>query len=223
MRSLYSPRLWAVAAAVLLSSGSQRAFAGPVYTFDNMPQGVSPFSDTVDGITARFGTPAGQGGVMVAPGYFRAPFSGNALFNMGVTPNTSVPVTANFSHALHMVTLDFATLNLGSQPSAITLTAFSGGINGTVVGSVSATGVPQQLRHNPSNITNIEVMFAPQGTLTFSSSQTFDTIEISGGPGVGFAIDNVNVTFPEPGGLTLAAVTLLGLGVRAWRRRGAKA
>jgi hypothetical protein len=222
MRSLFSPGLWVVAAAALLSAASQRASAGPVYTFDNLPQGVSPFSDTLDGITANFGSPAGPNGVMVAPGFFRAPFSGNALFNMGVTPNTSVPVTASFSHALHMVTLDFATLNL-STSDPITLTAYSGGLNGTLVGSVTATGVPQGLRHNPSNIMSIEMLSAPQGILTFSSSQTFDTIELTGGNGVSFAVDNINVTFPEPGGLTLAAVTLFGLGVRAWRRRAAKA
>lgn len=218
MRSLSSPGLWAVVAIALLTFGSQGALAGPTYTFDNMPLGVSPLTDTQDGITATFGSPAGPNGVMIAPGFFRAPFSGNALFNMGVTPNTSVPVTASFSHPLHMVTLDFATLNLLTSGS-LTLTAYSGGLNGTVVGSVTATAVPQRLHHDPSNITNLEMIFDPQGVLSFSSAKTFDTIELTAGNGVGFAIDNVNVTFPEPGGLTLAAVTLAGLGVRAWRRR----
>jgi hypothetical protein len=222
---LISPRnTFAAAVFTLLAIGSTRASAGPVFTFDNPPQ-VAPDTYTDDGLTATFGSPAGVGGFTVAPSQFRAPFSGNALYNNGVTPNTSAPLTASFSRGVYGVSMDFGTLNPGLTPaSKITLTAFSGGLNGALVGTVSATGTRQQVVNSGSGMSpNVEMIFEPQGIISFTSTTPFDAIELSAGPGVNFAIDNITVVIPEPASLTLAGVALAGLSISQWRRRIARA
>jgi hypothetical protein len=228
-----SPRIfWTIAALALLSFHPARALAGPVFTFDDMSQ-VSPLVATEGGLTATFGSPAGPGGAVIAPGFFRAPFSGNALFNNPTSQNTNDPLTVSFNKAVRSVSLDFATIdrltlsgNGEVLNSTFKLEAFSGGLNGTLVGTVTAIGTrPQQIHNEQGGMTpNVLLLLDPQGVINFTSNTPFDTLEFSAGPGVNFAIDNLVVNVPEPTGLALAGVTLAGLGFRAWRRRrtGAK-
>jgi hypothetical protein len=237
MRFSSSRSFRVVAIFGLLLTLSSRASAGPVFTFDD-PTQLSPTVQTEDGLTATFGSPAGPGGILIGPSTFRAPFSGNALFNNGVTSNTTVPITATFSKSVYGVSVDFGTLtSLGTSSSvtpttlgtssSVTLEAFSGGLNGTLVGTVTAKGVGQVVgAKNTGGMTPDFMMLTdPQGVLSFSSNTPFDTIEIFAAPGVTFAIDNlvVNLTVPEPAGLTLAGLTLVALSIRARKRRAAEA
>jgi hypothetical protein len=205
----------------LVAAVAPRATAGPDFTFDN--QGVSPFADSSDGLTASFSTPTGGGWLMVGPGYFKSPFSGNALFDNRVAsnPNGSNPLTVSFSQGVHGVTLDFATMNFGANASTFTLKAYSGGANGTLVGTATAVGVAENLTFGSNGFTPAtSIMFFPQGVIGLTSDTSFDTIVLSAGPAVDFAIDNLLVSVPEPGGMALAGVALLGACVSAWKRRG---
>jgi hypothetical protein len=220
MRFPSSRNLGMVAIFVLFSL-STRATAGPVFTFDDPSQGTS-LVQTEGGLTVTFGSPAGPGGLMIGPGMLPAPFSGNALFNNVTSPNNNVPLTATFSKGVNGVSMDFAILDMTGAANTVTLQAFSGGLNGKLVGTVTATGIQEQVESSPnkSKVTQpfIGLSF-PQGILSFSSSTPFDAIELTAGPGVSFAIDNLLVTVPEPAGLTLAGLALAAWRVRAWKRR----
>jgi hypothetical protein len=222
MRLLSPRRISFLVTCVLVAAVAPRATAGPDFTFDN--QGVSPFTDSSDGLTASFSTPTRGGWLMVAPGYFRSPFSGNALFDNRVAsnPNGSNPLTVSFNQGVHGVSLDFATMNFGANASTFTLKAYSGGANGTLVGTATAVGIGENLTAGPNGrlTPNVSMMFFPQGVIGFTSDTSFDTLVLSAGPAVDFAIDNLLVSVPEPGGMALAGVALLGACVSAWKRRG---
>jgi len=218
---VFSPRIACVAAILAISSS--RALAGPVYTFDN-PSQSSPFAETENGLTATFGSPVGVTGFSISPAAFKAPFSGNALFNNPTSSNAVVPLTASFSKGVFGVSMDFGTIDPPGRASTVTLMAFSGGLNGTLIGTVTATGKRTVIDPPPGQPSPaFEMVLLPQGIISFSSTSAFDTIELSSGPGVTFAIDNLSVVVPEPATFTLAGLSLFGAGLSRWRRRGVRA
>jgi hypothetical protein len=203
---------------MLLAALAAPANAGPDYTFEN--PGISPFSETSDGLTATFTTTAGSGQLLISANTFLAPFAGNALFDKPASQFGSNPLIVSFNKGVHGVNLDFGLYRFfGSND--VTLKAFSGGLNGTLVGTVTATATPSTVPNTFGGFGfGSDALFPlPEGVLSFASDTPFDTIEVVAPSGMTFAIDNLLVSVPEPGGLTLAGVTVLGICVGAWKRR----
>jgi hypothetical protein len=203
-------------AFALLAVGAGRTAAGPtagaVFTFDNFPVGTAtPFSDTQGGVTAQFLPAFGSGFVLVPVSStgFGPPLMGNLLTNGGPMGESHTDLAVIFSKTVFAVSVDFG-LFPSDEPNRneLDLTAYSGvppilGGNGTVVGGASAFAEPTV------------------GTISFHSAP-FDAIIISSGNAPFFWVDNVALdsaaAIPEPAGLTLAALGLGALAVRAWRR-----
>lgn len=112
--------------------------------------------------------------------------SGNVLFDADPTQHT---LDIGFASPINFVSLFFA-LN-GTTLDLLTLEAYSGGLGGTLVGTVQLAGI-------------IPPGFSfPEGTIAFAGPQ-FDTIRLSA-TSQDFAIDNVVVDsdVPEPSTLSL--------------------
>ena len=95
----------------------------------------------------------------------------------------------------------FATADFGAPPSLLTLTAFRAG---AVVGSASAAGAPDP--------------FAPEGVIGFSGA-AFDSISLSDGGALSFAVGTIQVPEPGSAGLLAGALGLLGLAFAGRRSR----
>jgi hypothetical protein len=201
--------LAAVTAFALLALGSGRTAAGPVsaiYTFDNIPQGTqTTFSDTEGGVTATFFGDANTTATVVGNG-FAAPFSGNILMSQG--GHLGIDVT--FSTPINKVSVDIGAVDSNPGYSFVGFAAYSGGVYGTPVGGAGLVFDTKD--------------FQQQGVVTFSSATPFDSLVIQSSPSYYTWIDNVAIgaaAVPEPGGLSLGAVCLGALALRAWRRRQA--
>ena len=197
MSSLATIRLAALAALSLISAHAA------VFDFESVPSGaVTTFTVTEGGITATF--TVSSGAFFVAPGFF-ATLSGQVLLDMDPALHT---LSITFSQPLSGLSLVFA-LNNSLGLGQLTLTAYSGGLSGAVVGSVSASGtVPDGFDY-------------PEGSLTFSGP-TFDAITLQSDQ-QDFAIDNLTVhgvggpEIPEPSTVALVLIGLVGaLARRRW-------
>jgi hypothetical protein len=173
---------------VLTMPGSLRADS--IFNFDSAPiTTTSPFSQTVNGLTATFSSPADPGGFAVSSASFLAsPFSGNVL--VGTNQAGVVPLTIGLSQNVDSVSLDFAT----ETTATFLLTAFE---NGTQVGQATAVGSV------PSGF------LFPQGSLDLNNGELFDSVTLSS-LSPDFAIDNVDfglptgpTPVPEPSSLVL--------------------
>ena len=119
--------------------------------------------------------------------------SGNDLG--AVVGANSVPLDITFSKSLTSLSLDFG-LN-GFATDTFTLTAFSGGLNGTQVGSKTATGAI------PGGI-----FLFPEGSLSFVSTSSFDTVELTS-TAQNIFVDNIEVNAPVPEASTTISLGLL--------------
>lgn len=186
---------------VLLAAFAATAQAGAIFTFDgDAPGTTTQFTDTVNGLSATFSSPADPGGFQIQPSIFQA-LTGNVLGDPGPSLANDIPLTVTFSQELSAITAVFATADFG-PPSPFTLTAFEGN---TLVGSVSATGIV------PAGFT------FPEGEIAFAGP-AFNTVVFSSAA-PDFAIDQVaTAAAPEPSLMGLVGLALITFGAIRPRR-----
>jgi hypothetical protein len=185
---------------------------GTLFDFDNAPlRSPLPIDLTVDGITAHFSA-TGQG-FSIQPadtlGFTPSGFSGSCIYPSSIY---AADLLISFSQTLTDFSILYAVEEYGSDVSAIMQVTAE--MNGTLVGSSTTTASPAGTW--------------PTGTLTYQSSQGFNSVVIhwvsapTGTENWGpvFMADNMNVTaVPEPATLTLLGGSAIGLMGYTWRRR----
>jgi len=108
-----------------------------VITFESFPIGTrTPFSDTEAGFDVNFSSPGGDVFTVGDWGTVCVGVSGHVLINAGLFPEV---LNVTFSRPLASASLSFV-LNTQTDDVFI-LTALSGGISGTSIGSATATAV----------------------------------------------------------------------------------
>ena len=214
--------------ACLASLGGLSAARAQTATFDFNAVSVgtpSPMTLTQNGMTVTFtddlGLPApgkpvyddGQFAVGAAESGYSSRFSGNVLSSLYGYSGAHHPLVMLFQQPIYDVSLDYGTDYSNGATPPVTLFAYEGN---TLVGSQTFT--PQTL------------VFAPEGSLDFSSATAFNSVRLSAAPSANLLVDNVKITdvspnaVPEASPAAVFAVGLLslaGLGVRARRRRAA--
>lgn len=166
-----------------------------VFNFDSDTVGTTTtFTDTSQGLSATFSSPNDPFIFAVQPTFFQT-LSGNIL-GPGLPGANYVPLDITFSRPVTSLSLDFG-LN-GPAGATFSLSAFSGGLGGTPIGSAQAAGaVPAS-------------GFFPEGAISFQSASPFDTVALTS-TAQNLAIDNLQIpAAPEPSSLTAFA---LGLGM----------
>lgn len=139
-------------------------------------------TETHNGISATFSSPAdiNGGGFQIDTSFFTS-MSGNVLHDRGASGQQDLPLNISFNQNLFSMTLDFGT-NDTNAASPLTLTAF---LNGQIVGTTSATGT-------------FESSGYPEGFLSFSSIQPFNSVTLTAAPASDFAVANLDVTSAAP-------------------------
>jgi hypothetical protein len=178
--------------------------AATVYDFDSIADGTSTSFVHPGTPSATFTSPSGP--VFVIGGSFFSGASGNVLFDADAPLNV---LDIGFSSPVNFISMFFA-LN-GAVSDKFTLEAYSGGVGGTLVGSVQSSGIV------PGGIFTF-----PEGTIAFGGPQ-FDTVRLSA-TSQDFAIDNVAVDgeVPEPSTLSLFLTCPALFWLARKRRRGAQ-
>jgi hypothetical protein len=187
---------------LLLAAFALTAHAATILNFDTDAIGTTTqFTDTVNGLSATFSSPADPGGFEIEPSIFQA-LTGNVLGDPGTAFANNIPLTITFNQDLSALGAVFATADFGA-PSPFTLTAFLGS---TQVGTVSATGI-------------VPIGFSfPEGEIAFEGSP-FNSVVFSS-PAPDFAIDDVAVaTAPEPALNAMVGFALICLGAVCTRRK----
>ena len=159
------------------SSKQNEVPSGPiaVFNFDSDAEGLTtPFTNTVQALTATFSSPADPGGFGVGPTFFAPPMSGNVLLDPSTSGASFIPMKISFNKNLDSIYLFFATDGTGT----FYLTAYD---NSKEVGSATATGIV------PSGYS------FPQGVISLSGV-TFNSVVLSSPQTPNFAIDNVGVS-----------------------------
>jgi hypothetical protein len=159
---------------------------------------ATQFSNTQNGTTATFSSPADPDGFEVFPALGFLTLTGNFL-GPGANSPAQTPLTIAFSANVSSISLDFG-LN---DPGSLTLMAYEGA---TLVGTVSVAGVV------PPGFSQ------PEGLISFEGA-TFDSVILNTPSANLFAIDNVDVAtaaVSEPSTLFLMCI---GVVVLAFLRR----
>ena len=155
-------------------------------------EGSYPFTDTNAGITASF-TLGSVTLLRLSTTNWLS--SGNILCDCHIGISE---LDITFSENLSSVSLLFETLS--NFPVTFTMSAFTGGINGTPIGTINALGTASGTRSDLWS-----------GPISFSGAP-FDSIKLTSAAG-DWAIDQVNVVgiadAPEPATLVLAGLTLI--------------
>jgi hypothetical protein len=235
--SLTQKLLWGIVAAlitvVLTSAPNANAATTPITAIFNFDAGTpalnarqpTPFNQTVNGVTASFGSPTdfpsnpafsvqnlaslATSSVVINSTYF----SGLFLWPSTVSRDT---LFINFSQSITNITLNFKTAELhdpgpGGTGSPIRLTAYANSTSNQVGSPVTVYG----------NETLFDTY--PEGVLAFNSTQPFNIVKvdlpfITQGAS-GFIIDNVTVTtstdvipeFPVSPVTAIAVLATLGV------------
>ncbi len=194
--------LWILAAALLTGSAAQ---ATTLFDFEaDTPGTATQFTDTVNGLSATFFSPADPGGFAIQPTIF-ATLTGNVLGDPGPSFQQNLALTVDFSSMLSAITLVFATADFGT-PSPFRLDAYNGA---NLVGTASSAGIV------PAGL------IFPEGEIAFSGGNFNSVVFSSDAPT--FAIDNVLVATaaqaPEPGTGAMLLSACACLAVSAIRRR----
>jgi hypothetical protein len=182
-----------VISTVLMMSGVGSLTAG-VIDFESVPLGAStPFEVRGGAVTAYFSS-RDESGFSISPS-FTTTLTGNILMDDDA-PSHDLDIL--FSSPLTSISLLFA-LNDPTTTSTLKLTAFSGGVGGVLIGSISAHG----------SLIDPFAIF-PEGTISFQG-RSFDTVSISS-TAPDFAIDSLSLQpVPEPSFIILTAVVLISL------------
>lgn len=174
------------------------------FNFDSDVLGTpTPFTDTNNGLSATFSSPADPGAFNIASSFFVS-LTGNVLLDPG-NGTSNIPLIVDFSSDVSSASLLFATD--GSLPTPFVLDAYE---HGVFVGEVSALGtIPNG-------------GFFPEGSITFNTG-TFNSIVLTSPDTPYFAIDDLVVngtTTPEPSSLLLLSSGFLAAGSRLRRMFG---
>jgi len=168
-------------------------YAGSVF-LNVVPQGTSTtFSETNNGITATFSSSADPGGFTITGGFIGS--DPEALFDPGPAGASDIALDIGFDTSLDSFSTDF----ILDGPGDFDLSAYSGGLSGTLVGTASESS-------------GSSISFAGGG---------FDTVVLTSPSTPFFAIANVDVTsgVPEPSYALIFPV--LGFGFVMLNRRRA--
>jgi len=172
-----------------------------LFDFENYPEYSTTTPTTLPSDTsptqlfATFASPQDPGGYAVfnaPPGVFT-----NITGNYLATNAQGNALDITFAAALGGLTVDYF---LYGGATSVDYELLSGGVDGTVVSSGTAT-------------TTISETYGVEGILS-TGGVTFDTIAFLPDSGAGLAIDNLSVdTVPEPASLALLLAGLVPLGV----------
>jgi MYXO-CTERM domain-containing protein len=187
-------------AAALIGVGS--AHAGVVsFDFNSLDLATTPLTLSSGGVNATFSSSQDPGTFTVELLTPNITFTEEMLVtsNPGDAPGPELDIT--FSQPLTSFSAHFAT----DGPGPLDLTALTGGVGGTVVGTSSATG-------------SVDVAGGgsfPQGTISFSGA-TFDSLILTDISDPALSVGSFTVTtaptsVPEPAPLALTLVALAGL------------
>ncbi len=180
------------ALAILLFFSSTALFADTLFISGSVPPGTTtPFSETDNGLTATFTSPADPGGFIIAPSFFS--FGPQILVDPGPANASNIPLDISFSAPLASISMDFG---LDGAPGPFQLDAY---LHGSLVGSATAMGVI------PSGYQ------FPEGVISFSGT-AFDSLVLTSPTTPYFGVANLDVPIPEPSSLILLATALAGAG-----------
>ena len=194
-------RMAALAAlAVLLLCGTA-LFASSTFIAGELPTGTATtFSDTVNGVTATFSSPADPGAFATTTTFFSFP-GWQILSGPGPAGVSGASLDISFSSPQPGVYMNFG---LAGQSGPFVLTAYLGG---TPVGSTTVYG------STPAGFGNAE------GAIGFIG--TFDSLVLASPTTPYFAVANITTPVPEPSSLILLGSALAGFGGMV-RRKSAK-
>jgi hypothetical protein len=190
--------------AVLLAAGAIAAQAGSLFISGADPSDTNTtFSDTNNGVMATFSSSADPGGFQTQLGTVFNSWSGETLLDPGTAGAFNIALDIVFSTQLDSVSMNFAVNSLGTSTPFV-LTAYLGGLGGTVVGSQNVSAAL-----NPTD--NV-----PEGIISFNSA-VFDTVVLTAPDATNFGIGNVDVQLFDPGVPEPSTLfsTLVGAGLLA--------
>ena len=176
---------------------------------------ATPLSLTSGGLTASFSSSVDNNGGFIVIQNPSLPFTDDVLITANPT-SPGVTLDILFSQPITSFTAVFATDTQPGSPSTLDLTALSGGLGGTIVGTAAATGT---FGNNPNYP-------FPVGQADFSGT-AFNAIVLTDVNDPGFAIEDFSVTKASVSSVPeidpssgLAAATLLLGGLAVLRSRG---
>ena len=213
-RTTLFSRLSAALAVLALSAALPASAQTTTFNFAADTGKTTTFTDTVGGLSATFSSPFDPYIFAVQSSYF-SNIAGNIL-GLGQAGANNVPLDIALSASQSKVSLNFG-LN-GFDTSTLTITAYSGGLTGTKIGSQNATG----------SIPGGEFLF-PEGSVQFASASPFDTLEITS-TAQNLAVGNIQLSAPgnapvpeAPTPVSLGLLLVLGSATIILRRKKALA
>ena len=178
------------ALALLLLCGTA-LFAQSTFINGELPTGTATtFSDTVNGLTATFSSPADPGGFATTTNFFS--FPGWQILADGPASPSNIPLRISFSSPQLTISMNYG---IADQTGPFELDAYLGG---SLVGSSIVNGsVPAGY-------------YFSEGTISFSGE--FNSVVLSSTTTPNFAVANINTATPEPSSLMLLGTAMAGVG-----------